>query len=220
MARQSKSHTIFVAAIVLLAPVVTFLVAPIAARGAAVTLVRIADGHDLAKVAKVTRQGGFVVSDGSGPLSVDGTVAVDGPLSVASSENDPVIVRDLGTTTLMPLQATATASMVSGEAEKCTTILSVPAGKRLIVEYTSERGSVGGDNYLEGLLRTTVGQSTSDHYLALDAVGKSPILIGQEEVTIYADPLTDVRLCFRRGPFDTSLPASLTLTLSGQLIDT
>jgi hypothetical protein len=131
-------------------------------------------------------------------LAGNGTLA--SPLGVAS----PLMVRDLDNPARQPFQV---------ELDQTTFAFSVPAGKRLVIEFVSARAnSAPGFSLLSINVVTTVGGVTLQHPFVPVFVGKNGVdnsYTVSQPTRLYADPGTTVDITLGSG----------TVILSGYFVD-
>lgn len=173
---------------------------------------------------------GTVTVNGSVTGSVTGTVGLTPGTSVMidSTVGDPVRVRNVNDA-IQPAQAST--SCLATTIGCLPTIYTVPAGKRLVIEYASMRVCIlPGQSATLGITTTTGGQRVT-HYLngtppaagpgtfAIGCNGGSPsseVATGHQ-VKLYADAGTSVFLEADRS--NTVGNAAFSMSISGYLVD-
>lgn len=132
-------------------------------------------------------------------------VSLTGTPTVQLSTSNPIPVNDVSNQAGQPVQ------FVLDDASQ-SSIYSVPAGKRLVIEHVSGR-IFGNEVNVVVELRTTVGGVLGRHVLPLTSVNQTVAAFGQE-FRGYADSGTDV--FFAAGGL---VPPSVRGTISGRLVD-
>lgn len=167
-----------------------------------------------------------VVNTPNQPVPVTGTVGITGPVAITGAVgitpgNDPLLVRDADRQAREPFQRSFSLSGGSTSAN-----FSVPAGKRLFMEFASMNSSVvTGCRVVTFGIGTTVGGNSGSFTLAPTHIsgtelssGRSFDTVGQQ-VRISADPGTMVNLSLFT---QTSSPGCALLggfSVSGYLVD-
>jgi hypothetical protein len=150
----------------------------------------------------------------------DATLAGDGtqasPLGVAS----PLEVRDLDNPARQPIQAASNCQPDPGFTGCGVTILNVPAGKRLVIEYASIEAFTPAGQVAFFELTTSVNGTSVIHRsplsqpaVAFNSIGRATL--GQQ-VRIYSDPGTDVRVV---GVRSGTAMGGFNFAISGHLVD-
>jgi hypothetical protein len=94
--------------------------------------------------------------------------------------------------------------------------VSVPAGKRLVIEMVTASAELApGQRPTTFSVQTIAGGTSATHFLPLAQVGHDGIWASAHQVRLYADPGTQVSIALSRRPAD--LGASLRVSLSGVL---
>jgi hypothetical protein len=176
------------------------------------------------------------------PTVAQGTTAVSGSVSIANSptvkmaqgtivginpsnnavqitnaESAPVAVRDVDFAR-QPFHQSAEFSFPDGAITR-TTSITIPAGKRLVIEYVSGLLVVPtGQNITKITLGVTLDQQFANHFVARTPVGDSgfdnELFSVSQQMRVYADGLF---INIQRG--SATGTASGTVTLSGYLVD-
>ena len=139
---------------------------------------------------------------------------------VVNDSDEAVPVREIGHETREPFHRQFALDWPDGT-DLSTATYSVPAGKRLVVEYASAWAYLppaGQTMFVR--ITTTVGGSEAFHTLALqkrEDYGVLKQFEGAHLVRLYADPATTVHVAAGRQPGADM--ASCTVTLSGYLVD-
>jgi hypothetical protein len=138
--------------------------------------------------------------------------------NTAASAVPVVNINDAG----QPFQ-NATNSVQSGTNVSVATIATVPAGKRLVIEFVSMTGQVPPGQHVELLQITTVAGTSGGitHDLLVnpqpDAVIGDALFRASQQVRLYANAGTQVQALFRRS--SSAGNATFEATLSGYLVD-
>jgi hypothetical protein len=148
------------------------------------------------------------------------TVGIDpsgNAVQVANPETAPVAVRDVDFGR-QPFHQSANFSFPDGSITRSTSI-SIPAGKRLVIEYVSGHlGVPAGQNITKIALGVTLNQQFADHFIIRTPIGDSGLgnefFGASQQMRVYADDLfINVQ---RNSPNGT---AGGTVTISGYLVD-
>ena len=142
----------------------------------------------------------------SGPWTVlanqSGTwnVSLVGPtnVSVSNSPGSPLYVRDVDNPAQQPFQRELDAHFTPGSSS-ATDSLTVPAGKRLVIEFASETVNLPTGQHMWLRIQTTANGSTNQFTLMPSLVcpcgaDSSDFLAGNQQVRLYADPGTTVSI--------------------------
>jgi hypothetical protein len=147
-------------------------------------------------------------------------VPVTGMVNVGNLGNSPLPVRDVDNGR-QPFQETTTISLV-GDSGHSTTIFTVPAGKRFIIETVSahaELAPVDTPHRIEVI--TQLGNKTVFHRILVSRQGMDlngqNVFVGTHYIRAYADPGTDVEFEFSHS--NAANNASASITISGYFID-
>jgi hypothetical protein len=163
------------------------------------------------------------------PTSAQGTTAVAGIVGIDPSNNTvqlnstaPLLVRDVDNPASQPFQKT-TSTVQSGTNVSTLTLATVPAGKRLVIEFISASGQVPLGQHVESWGVLTVAPPTGGAQHELLVTAQPPAVIGDalfrtsQQVRLYADPGTSVQTIIRRNSGAGS--ATFLMTVSGHLVD-
>ena len=163
-----------------------------------------------------------VINSPSEPVPVTGTV------SVSNLGGAPLPVRDVDNAARQPFQAKINEVVLSPN----PVFFTVPAGKRLVIEYVSAdiEAAPQCPNAPRYALTTTAGGVTLEHFFYTKDVGTLGTSVNDDtkafglsqQTRIYADPNTQVRLDIRTGTFPTCgfhLNEGSGIRVSGYLVD-
>jgi hypothetical protein len=147
---------------------------------------------------------------------------VDKDVIVSNTAANPALVRNVDERRSQPFQrpffVDLTATEDSGEAT-----YTVPANKRWVIEYTSMRASLLPDQTVFVNVMTTAGGQGAFHPMLVSdqgLYGALQLLGGAQQVRLYADPGSTVRVQFAREPSGgTRGGANFFMTLSGHQVD-
>jgi hypothetical protein len=181
---------------------------------------------------------GTVQSQQSGNWSValapETKIGLDPANNTVKVSNAPataVFTRGVDDSARQVFQAEATITMADGATTGMARFLfannsqTVPAGKRLVIEDISARGSIPGGYGAAVHVLTRVDTRAARHFLVLNGQGYSPFgvdrVTSNQQVRVYADPGTnvDVVLALDSGIFGGLGTDILTATISGYLVD-
>jgi hypothetical protein len=153
------------------------------------------------------------------PVRPVGVAAVAGTVRVENTPQNPVWVCSACETNAVQLLA----SGLRSSAVNNWTIYTVPAGKRLVIEFASAAIVVRRGEEVSARIRTTVNGVLGLHELVLTGAPRGSHLSGSRLVAshplrAYADPGTDVVVTTERHS-PSGFAGHATFTLSGYLID-
>ncbi|MGH7287441.1 MAG: hypothetical protein ACREI8_05415 [Myxococcota bacterium] len=157
----------------------------------------------------------LVVNSPAEPVPVDGTVSVEGPVTVTDADNPA----------FQPFQNEELFSIPAGSLGDDESF-TVPSGKRLVIEFVSFKLVVPtGQKPTFNWVRINGSTGSVDFFFPLtvqatgDLIGgvNSDIFIGSSETRLYADPGSTVGLSVRRDA-DVST-GSASVSVSGHLVD-
>ena len=122
-------------------------------------------------------------------------VGINGTPSVQLANNspsNPVSVRDVNDPASQPFQRELVAGINTGEFAASDS-LTVPAGKRLVLEFASETANLPAGQHMWIRIQTTTNGSTNQFtltpsFLCACGAGGSDFLQGNQELKLYADP--------------------------------
>lgn len=160
-----------------------------------------------------------VTNTAANPVPV---VNVDKNVTVANTAANPALIRNVDEGSRQPFHRQFSVALPAGEAGGEVTF-TVPAGKRLVIEYASMRGSLlPGQTVFVNIVTTVAAQDAFHTVVVADQGLYGAIhLVGAAQTTrIYADPGTVVRVQFVRDP-SAGAPghAAFSMTLSGYRVD-
>lgn len=142
-------------------------------------------------------------------------VGINGAIQVGNSASSPVPVRDVENPAREPFSASLNCSNTISNG--CAGSVSVPAGKRMVVEFVSGRVSVGSGNELTSVLIVTGGK---EHFLLAHKSPATPTSGTRFDVSqplrLYSDPGGDVSLHVEISGIGAS---TLIGRISGYLVD-
>ncbi|HTT36356.1 MAG TPA: hypothetical protein VMH32_01655 [Burkholderiales bacterium] len=128
-------------------------------------------------------------------------------------------IRNADNPAFQPFQATGTGT-ISNSA--LVTLTTVPANKRLVIEYVSFSASVPTDQRVMGTVSTALASGAASFVVSVAPQGSDGFkdyFAGSQVVRIYADPGTDVVAeCDRVPPLGTGA-GSCTFAISGYFVD-
>lgn len=118
-----------------------------------------------------------------------------------------------------PFQTTTPQTAVpDGVLEGCHTVMTVPAGKRFVIEYASASLSLPDTQRPHSqMLSTTVGGKRVFHFLKTEPAGNRNGWLVTSALRLYADPGTNVGFCYHRTASTGTM--WMTTSLSGVLVD-
>ena len=141
---------------------------------------------------------------------------------VINTKSEPLPTDDISDARREPLQAARNAVMNAGSNVAAVDIVSVPFGKRLVVEQISMTGQVPPGQVVPTFcLITIAGGGGFQHDLLVNvqppAVNGDALFRASQQVRLYADPGSPVRTTFvRSSPLG---KATFSVTLGGYLVD-
>jgi hypothetical protein len=176
------------------------------------TRTRLAAGLALAAV--------FVLASAPRARAQGGPAAKD--VVVTNTPANPVPVRNVDEGSRQPFQRPFSVNLAPTESFGEATF-TVPAGKRIVVEYASLRASLPpGQTVFVNIVTTTAGQSAFHPVLISDQgmYGVLHLVGASHQTRIYADPGTTITVQFGRDP-SAGAPggANFFMTLSGYRVD-
>ena len=119
--------------------------------------------------------------------------AADPPVTVVNTTAQPVPVRDVDNPARQPFQTSTSSPTNAFNAQGFgLTLITVPAGKRLVIEFVSATCSpTGAGGVVPNPLRVT---TQVDHWFALQPGNQIGLAVGTHLTSLYADPGTKVNL--------------------------
>jgi hypothetical protein len=200
--------------------IVALLLSPVGA-SAAGSLVSIVDGNGDSK-AQVDA-GKLRIGDSDGPLTVNGSVLVDGKVRVSNQPADPLSVIDTGGPAIQPLRFQASFSMAENTTGQSTLVYTVPQGRRLVIDTVSFRIQVPSGQYAlasVGMTTPEVQVGSASFSIPMQSEGTFNGRItytGLEDLVILVDPGEKVIAAVGRSGVTGT--ASALATASGHLVD-
>jgi hypothetical protein len=140
-------------------------------------------------------------------------------VNVINTASAPVPVREVGPS-LEPFQASGGGSFSSGVDSSSFVLVTVPLGKRLVIEYATVSGFASEGVKLGALIATTVGGTTVSHQLVVTDQGTlndPATFAAAQPMRLYADPGTNVVGIVYRTPNEFGGGAGI--TISGYFAD-
>lgn len=152
---------------------------------------------------------------GTWSVGITGTPSVQ----VVNPSDSPVLGRDVDHPARHPFQRGVVMDFETGQGI-ATAQFTVPANKRLVVEYVSANITLTDGVIFRFSVRTSAGDSTGTHYFAPMSQPNFPesYTISQQ-TRLYASPGSTVTIEARRIVNATSLPDTGFATISGHLVD-
>ena len=154
----------------------------------------------------------------SKPLGVN--VMNQPTVTVGNSSASPIPVFNVDNPVSQPVAADIELPLNAGEVFKRFTLFTVPAGKRLVIEYASYWASVGAGDLPFIQIMAAVGGPTIFYAVPVSKVGAQgggDFFSGAQNLRVYANPGTDVTIQFDRNLSAT--PATGRMAFSGYLVD-
>ncbi|SRR6266496_3376713 len=157
-----------------------------------------------------------------GTAQVAGTVGINpGANGVvvdnAASKPVPVTVHE---PPLEPVQERVTVGLGAGESDEQVPVYTVPAGKRLIVEFVSANGALDGDALVLAEVKVGSGLFVPRVTLPLTRTRDFGPFAAAEQVTLYAEPGQTVFARFVHNPGGTENVSFVAhFTVVGHLVD-
>jgi hypothetical protein len=147
--------------------------------------------------------------------------AAHGPadVNVANTASTPVPVREVGAA-IQPFQASGGGTFSNGVDSHSFVLVTVPPGKRLVIEYATVGGFASEGVKLGTVIVTTVGGTTVQHQLVVTDQGSiyDPVnFAAAQPMRLYADPGTDVVGIVVRTP--NAFGGGAGMTISGYFVD-
>ena len=144
------------------------------------------------------------------------------PVSPVEITNTPLPVLDIDNARQPYQSGNWLVQASNGQLFANTSILTVPSGKRLVIEHVTAEGSSPNGRIISASVRTTVSVWVEDHQLVLTDQGVSAnngnfYQATSQPMKFYADPGTSVVVSFERN--DNRNKTSMTFQLSGYYID-
>jgi hypothetical protein len=133
--------------------------------------------------------------------------------------NSTLSVRDAAHPAYQPFQAQAQFAIPTGDSAITFVIATVPAGKRLVIEYATVLAEAGAGT-LGARIQTTADGNFAAHHLVLAGQGPLfgvPAFTASQTMRVYADPNTAVTGIVNRS--ETTGTAGGQVSISGHLVD-
>jgi hypothetical protein len=157
-----------------------------------------------------------------GTAQVAGTIGIDpsaNSVVIGNSASDPVPVA-LQPPPLEPVQETVTVGLGTGETDDQEPLFTVPAGKRLIVDFVSANGALGANALVLAEVKVGSGLFVPRVTLPLSKTRDSGPFLAAEAVTLYAEAGETVFARFVHNPGGTSSVSLVAhFTVAGHLVD-
>ncbi len=159
-----------------------------------------------------------VVNTSSQPVPT--TITNTPTVKINTDADHPVFVTDVDNPARQAFQEDLTFTLPDNFSEVCSPLTTVPAGKRLVIEYISGKASFpAADQKLRHLsIRTTLNGNLVYHYLAPTPTGVFNEYVAAQQVRLYADANTLPHICLGRGNLNDGV-VSVHVSISGYLID-
>jgi len=162
-----------------------------------------------------------VAANQSGPWSV----SLNGSPTVQlnNSPTNPLSVRDVNNPDMQPFQRELDALIPPGQFT-ATDSLTVPAGKRLVIDFASETVNVPTGQHMWVRIRTTTNGSTNEFTLTPSVVclcgaDNSDFLAGNQPLHLYADPGTTVSVVVNMFLTPANTNSGADVVMSGHYIN-
>lgn len=152
-------------------------------------------------------------------LGTGNTVGINGSVTVGNSSTNPVLVRDVDNAARHFLQASGDIS-IANTAEFSISLLDVPSGKRLVIEYVSLTAAVPTGEKLLAMVTTLQPFGAQLSWplplISQGTFGTSDKFVAGQPVRLYVNPGGNVS-----GTLIPSITGSVsgTFTISGYLVD-
>lgn len=119
-------------------------------------------------------------------------------VEVSNSSSSPLYVRDVDNPAQQPFQRELDAHFSPGSSSASDS-LTVPAGKRLVIEFAAETVNLPAGQHMWVRIQTTANGSTNQFtltpsFLCACGADSSDFLAGNQELHLYADPGTTVSI--------------------------
>lgn len=142
-------------------------------------------------------------------------------VTVANPPANPVAVRDVNNPAFQPFQKFMIGSVNDGELSIAFDILTVPAGKRAVIETVTVQNSSPLGQKSRTYIITIVGGETGYHAIVLTPqgpLGTLEELSATTSIRLYADPGTVIRGFFDRSGYPTGI-AGANVQISGYYVN-
>ncbi len=147
-------------------------------------------------------------------------VGINGSVNIGNPAASPVPVRDVDNPARQPFQWPFVWSVAPGSFDEFSPFVTVPAGKRLVIETISVQATADVVSHIRIRIQTTADGQLSGHFIDVANRGGAAGLTnfhGTHAVRIYADPGSSVR--FGAGRNDSSGFVSVEAAISGYFVD-
>ena len=152
---------------------------------------------------------------GTWNVGISGTPSVE----VVNTSDSPVLGRDVDHPARHPFQRGVVIEFATGEGI-ASAQFTVPADKRLVIEYVSANIILTEGVMFRFSVRTSAGSSTGTHYFAPISQPNFPEAYTiSQDTRVYAAPGSTVTIEARRTVNATSLPSTGFASISGHLVD-
>jgi len=154
-------------------------------------------------------------------IHVGQAVGAPGPQNV-NVINTPLPVKEVANPAFQPFQAQGAAIVEFTESSKSFTLVTVPPGKRLVIEYAEAGGFFADGTKMSAVITTTVGGITIQHQLVMIEQGilsGSLTFAAAQPMRLYADPGTSVIGIVSRGEDHPPGGGGWGVTISGYFVD-
>lgn len=157
-------------------------------------------------------------------LGAGNTVGINGSLQVGNTASSPVLVRDVDNAARLAFQASASITLADGTTFATSTITTVPAGKRLVIEYISALAATQTGQKALAQIQVYQGTTPYLHRVALSlqgtfttSFGTGDEFVAGQSTRLYADAGTAVIVEIGRSA--SSGAAKGVFVISGYLVD-
>jgi len=143
--------------------------------------------------------------------------------AAATAQTRPALVKDVNSPASQPFAANGSANFPTGSANAASTLLTVPAGKRAVIEHVSCIDFLEvGNNFVRMELRYTLGAAANKHQFVHTRVGASfasniDVWSFSQPIRLYADAGTTVEMSALRRSSAGS--AGIECQISGHYVD-
>jgi len=154
-------------------------------------------------------------------INVGQAVGAQGPQNV-NVINTPLPVKEVANPAFQPFQAQGAAAVGADEGSANFVLTTVPAGKRLVIEYGEAEGWFADGTKMTAIIATTVGGVTIYHKLVMFDQGiqsGSLTFVAAQPMRLYADPGTTVNGIVSRGDGYPPGGGGWGVTISGYFVD-
>ncbi len=152
-------------------------------------------------------------------LGAGNTVGINGTVKVGNSASSPVLVRDVDDAARSAFHASADVGIPDTRSEGLATITTVPAGKRLVIEYVSILAQAPTGQKLFAQITVFVDSVGQNHFITLTPQGafsSTDVFTAAQPTRLYADAGTNVTASLFRNA--TTGVVGNTVAISGYLV--